>query len=214
MNNKTVLLADEIPLVRHGLRTIIGMFGVTNRILEASNGIQVLEQSRQNPVDLFILDFKMTGMNGYDVAAVLLRRNPRCKIIVLSLYNDTALITNLLQIGVRGFLQKNSTITEIESAIRSVLLGDLYFPALPENQPVKNDNLRMKFSPREQELILLLARGKTSKEIAGLWGLTQKSIETYRSRLLVKTGTRNSSELLHYVHRNGLMMEQDLYQLR
>jgi len=209
MSNRTILLADDHALVRKGLRSVLELLRVADTILEAGNGIEVLEVARKTPVDLFILDFKMPEMNGYEASRILLRENPRCKILVISMYNDKAMVANLLQIGVSGFLSKNSSIDEIESAIRSVLMGDLYYDVILENQ-IRQELLAhietpVKFSSRENDLIALLAEGKTSREIATQWGLTLKTIETYRCRLLAKARVKNTSELLHYFHRNGLV---------
>jgi len=211
MKKARILLADDHPVVRKGIKSILESFAGVGEIVEASDGKQVIELSRNNDFDLFILDYKMPEMDGYDAAKSLLHKNPSAKIIILSMYDDTVLILNLLKLGVLGFMVKNTDVDEIESGVRSVIKGDRYLSKdlkdrIQHEQDQSSKPLSpLKFSKRESELLLLLSQGKTSREIALEWSLSVKTIETYRSRMLVKASVKNTSELLNYCNRNGLV---------
>lgn len=211
MKKVRILLADDHPVIRKGIKSILETFAGVSEIMEACNGKQVIELSQSHHFDLFILDYKMPEMDGYDAAKILLHKNSLAKIIIISMYADTVLILNLFKLGVLGFLVKNTDIDEIESGIHSVLKGDQYLSkVLQERIQREQDQFPkplgpLKFSKRESELILLLSKGKTSKEISIIWGLSLKTIETYRSRMLEKVSVKNTSELLNYCNRNGLL---------
>jgi DNA-binding NarL/FixJ family response regulator len=211
MNKVKILLADDHPVIRKGIKSIIETFDVASEIVEASDGKQVIELSRSHQFDLFIMDYKMPEMDGYDAAKILLQKNSAVKIVVISMYADTVRVLNLFKLGVFGFMVKNTNIEEIQSGINCVLKGDQYMSkVLEERIQREQDQFRkplgpLKFSKRESELILLLSKGNTSREIALTWGLSLKTIETYRSRLLEKVNAKNTSELLNYCVRNGLV---------
>ncbi len=211
MNKLKILLADDHPLIRHGLKTIIETLGLANEILEADDGRQALALSHQNQIDLFILDYRMPHMGGYDTAKVLLNKNPKTKIVIVTAYSETKLISDVLDLGVLGFLLKNTDLEEIHYALNKVLSGQVYMNKTLEERILRERSYsnscssQLNFTKRENELITLLSKGKTSKEISQSLGVTQKTIETYRSRLLEKAGVKNSIELIDYVHTNGLV---------
>lgn len=208
----TVLIADDHPLVRKALKTVIGSLGIAGTILEAGDGKEALEIELKHAIDLYLLDFRMPGMDGYDVAKFVLQKDETKKIIIVSMYTDTPLILNLFRIGVKGFLMKNSDIEEIELAIQRVLSGKTYYNKVfesilgPELSKLGGKKIPpLRFSKREMEVTQLLATGKTSHDIAKKLKLTLKTVETYRSRLLAKVGASNTSELLKYFYQNGLL---------
>lgn len=208
----TVLLADDHPLVRKGMASLLKGMGIADIILEAGDGKEALEISMKQPVDLFLLDFRMPGMDGYDIAKLILTRDPRKKVIVITMYTDAPLILNLFRVGVKGFLMKNSDIEEVETAIHKVMAGGFYYNDVLEGiigSELKKVSLNkippLKFTKREMDIMQLLSIGKSSKEISKQLNLTLRTVETYRSRLLDKVGARNTSELLNYFHQNGLL---------
>ncbi len=211
MGKLKILLADDYPLIRQGLKSIIETLDPVAEILEADNGKRVIELSRQHQIDLFILDYRMPEMGGYDVAKILLARNPKTKIIIITAFSESDLIANVLNLGVRGFLSKTTDIAEIRLALNKVLTGEIYLDKLLEDRMQresgfsKKNPLPLTFTKRENDLMLLLSKGNTSKDISLSLGVTQKTIEIYRSRLLEKTGVRNSVELVDYFHSNGLI---------
>lgn len=197
----TILLADDHPLFRKGVRNAIRALGFTGSIIEAQNGREVLEISGRRQIDLYLLDYKMPEMDGYETSRAILRDNHDARIIVISMYDEPSIVSSFYQLGVLGFLGKNSDIDEIESTIVSVLDDGHLFQARHEHTHSNG----IHFTPREMQLIEMLDKGFTSKTIAENLGLSFRTIETYRCRLLEKVHARNTSELLYYVHKKGLM---------
>jgi DNA-binding NarL/FixJ family response regulator len=201
-SNLTILLADDHPLFRKGLKSVIRSLGFIGLILEAGTGKEVLKIKEENLVDLYILDYKMPEMDGYDTSKFILKKDPRAKIIIITMYDNPPLATNFHKIGIMGFMSKNTDPDRIETGILTVLNGWEYYESIDEEL---EDTHPIQFTHREKELITLLAKGLTSQAISQNLGLAYKTIETYRSRLLEKVSASNTSELLHYVHRIGLI---------
>jgi DNA-binding NarL/FixJ family response regulator len=208
---KKMLLADDHSLIRQGLKSLIETFHLADEILEAENGTQVIDLSLQHHIDLFILDFRMPVMGGYDTAKLLLTQNPKTKIVIITAYSESDMIVGLLALGVRGFVSKNTTLEELQFALTKVLAGEIYVNKIHEAQIIREQNFSnqssapITFTKRENQLIALMSKGKTSKEISLSLEVTQKTIEIYRSRLLNKVGVKNSIELIDYFHINGLL---------
>jgi DNA-binding NarL/FixJ family response regulator len=204
-----ILLADDHPVFRKGLKAVINGLGIPHEVLEDGDGRMAFEIASTQVVDLFLLDIKMPELDGYELSKLLLKKDPKTKIIVMTMYDDNALIVNLFRLGVRGFLVKNTDPEEIILAIQQVLAGDLFyndtFKEVIQRERNRQTLPPFEFTPREMELVALLSNGKTSKEIAATLGLTLKTIETYRSRIIEKAGVRNIAELLNYFHKNGLL---------
>jgi DNA-binding NarL/FixJ family response regulator len=201
-SNLTILLADDHPLFRKGLRSVIRSLGFIGLVLEAGNGKEVLQIKEENLVDLYILDYKMPELDGYDTSMFILKKDPRAKIIIITMYDNPPLVANFHKIGIMGFMNKNTDPDRIETGILTVLNGWEYYESVEKEL---GDAHPIQFTHREKELIALLAKGLTSQAISQNLGLAYKTIETYRSRLLEKVSARNTSELLHYVHRIGLI---------
>lgn len=197
----TILIADDQPIIRSGLKSIIEGLDFGALILEAKDGNEALSKSRNQSIDLYILEYKMPLLNGYEASRIILRENRASRIAIFSMYNDPLLISTFYQIGVQCFIDKRTTTTEIGITIQNIVAGrpngDFGGP-LPPPRPLQ-------FTTREKELIQLLNEGLTSQAISKCLGLTYKTIETYRCRLLEKVKVKNTSELLGYCHRNGLI---------
>lgn len=199
-----ILVADDQPLVRVGLRSFIKTLNTNFIIHEAVDGKDALEIFYKYPIDLLILDYRMPRMNGYEVARAILSVNVTKKIIIVSMFTDAPLISNLFQLGVNGFISKSADVSEVQAAIEAVLAGKLYYSKEFESIITReNTPLTIRFTDRELDLVISLSKGKTSIEIAKNWGISVKTIETYRSRLIEKAGVKNIAELIDYFHRNG-----------
>lgn len=200
-----ILLADDQPLIRVGLRTFINTFNKNFIIHEAGDGKEALEIYYKYPIDLMILDHRMPGSTGYEVAREILSTNVSKKIIVITMFTDIALITNLYQLGVKGFISKGADVEEVQCAIEEVLAGKLYYSKEFERIISKVENFipSIIFTNRELDLVRSISKGLTSAEIAKNLGISTKTVETYRSRLIEKTGVKNIAELIDYFHRNG-----------
>lgn len=210
-----ILIADDHPMFRRGLSVTLQycQLGFNDKIvLEAANGKEVIHLASTQEIDLFILDFKMPELNGYEVAQALLAKNIKSRILIITMYHSIPLTVQLKSAGVLGVLPKDSGIEEIETAILLALKGEEYFPD-KATKKVKHlaslgqTEFPLSFTERENQLVQLLAIGKSSIEIANDLGLTPKTIETYRSRLIEKTRTQNTTALIHYFQSNGLFKD-------
>jgi two-component system invasion response regulator UvrY len=200
-----ILLADDQPLVRVGLRSFLKTVNENFVIHEAADGKETLEIFYKHRIDLLILDHRMPRMSGYEVAREILSVNVTKKIIIVSMFTDAPLISRLFQLGVNGFISKNADVSELQHAIETVLAGKLYFSKEFESILAEKQSTlpAISFTDRELDLVISLSKGKTSIEISKNWGISVKTVETYRSRLIEKTGVKNIAELIHYFHRNG-----------
>lgn len=204
----TILIADDHPLFRKGLSRMIKQLGFEGEILEARHGDEVLALRCEHDIDLYILDYSMPLMNGYDAAKVILRTKPRAKIIIMSMYDDLHLLTNFQNVGIKGFINKNSEPEQVKQALTAVLSGREHYPIV-DRKATRSVTPPLQFTPREMELIQLLAKGHTTRDIARLLNLTQKTVETYRCRLLEKVNVKNTSELLSFVYRIGVVQSSE-----
>jgi DNA-binding NarL/FixJ family response regulator len=201
-SNLTILLADDHPFFLKGLASVIRSLGFPGTILEARNGREVLRISERRRIDLYILDYKMPELDGYETSVVILTQDPYAQIIIMSGYDDSPLIANFYQSGIQRFMDKYTDPVQLESVISSVFDGGAVNEST-EEEVIESEPLH--FSRREKELIELLARGFTSQAIAKNLGLTYRTVETYRCRLLGKVNVKNTSELLAHLYRNGLI---------
>lgn len=201
----TILLADDHPAFRKGLKSILRRLGFDGEILEANHGHEVLGLCREYPVDLFVLDYSMPILNGYDTSKIILKMNSKARIAIMSMFNEPELLAGFYQIGVQGYLDKNSDIDQIETAFLSLLNGQRIPEPLDTESDISLNNVAVRFTKREKELIELLAKGFTTLDISEKLYLTPKTVETYRCRLLDKTSVKNTTELLDFVHRNGII---------
>lgn len=200
-----ILLADDQPLVLVGLRSFLKTLNENFIVHEAADGKEALEIFYKQPIDLLILDHRMPKLTGYEVAREILSVNVTKKIIIVSMFTDAPLISNLFDLGVNGFISKSANVSEVQKAIEAVMAGKLYYSKEFESILATKENTlpAIRFTDRELDLVISLSKGKTSIEIAKNWGISVKTVETYRSRLIEKTGVKNIAELIHYFHRNG-----------
>lgn len=211
MLNPVVLLADDHPLFRLGVKNALMSLQISEHVLEAGDGREVLEIESKHSIDLFVLDYRMPYLNGYELASLLLRKNPFTKILVLTMYSDPPLILSLMKLGIRGFLLKTSSIDDFGNAIRTVLQGEIFIEKSLSDRirSFEREEFVTQFTDRERELVRLLGKGLTSKHIAIHFGIASKSVEVFRSRLLNKVGVKNTSELLRYAYNNGVVSYED-----
>lgn len=208
MRALNILLADAYPLVRSGLKSIVKSLGDQHITWEASRGQEALMLASQHSLDLLLVNLALTCVSGSEVATNIMERHQDAKVIMLTSHVDHPQLINLCNKGLKGVVLLDSPVEEVVGAIRTVLLGDRYFAADFEilfQKSKQTDSPRpLKFTSQEITLVELLAKGKTSKEIALILGKTSKTIETYRHRLLKKAKVSNTTELLTYFHRYGL----------
>ena len=206
-----VLIADDHPIVREGLKQVIARASDMAVAVEATNGQEVLDHIDPDRIDVVVLDFSMPGKSGFDVLKDLRKTHPRLPILILSMHPESELAPRLLRAGASGYMTKESAPAELTGAIRKVHNGGTYVtPALAEKlaqdlaagrHTLPHESL----SDREFQVLCMLAAGKSAKEIAQEISLSVKTVRTYRDRIMEKMDVKNDVELTHYAIEHGLL---------
>lgn len=206
-----VLIADDYPVVREGLKKT---FAQTKHILvagEAQNGQEVLDQVQTENFDVVLLDITMPNTNWLEVLKELKRQKPRLPVIMLSMHRGEEYVTRAFKAGASGYCTKESMMDELVQAVEKVSQGGKYIsPAIAESLVSLFDTdgdlpPHKLLSDREYEVMILLVRGKKTREIARDLFLSPNTVNTYRSRILEKMNKKNIAELIHYAIKNGLL---------
>ena len=207
-----VLLADDHRMVREGLRAMIHGRGGMSVEAEADNGRTAVDLTLEMPIDLVIMDVAMPGLNGIEATRQVLARKPHVKVIALSMHADRRYVAEMLKAGAAGYVLKDAAFEELMTAIRQVLDGQKYLsPSITGvvlgDYVHRRDNARSAFdalTPREREILQLLAEGKAMKEIAHILSVSIKTVETHRRAMMEKLNLYSVAELTKYAIREGL----------
>ncbi len=182
---------------------------------EASSGSEALEKYRTIKPDLLILDISMPDMNGMDTAEQILKDDPNGKIIILSMYDDEDYISRCMELGVKGYVVKNETGSELDYAVKTVLKGQTYFSNQVQKvifQKYSNSVTKkkqkapeIKLTGREVEIVKLISEGLTSHQMAEKLFISPRTVETHRANLMKKASVKNSIELVKKIEKMGLI---------
>ena len=209
-----ILLADDHAMVRRGLRMVLDAEPDLEVVAEASDGAEALERTLQGDVDLAILDVTMPRMTGLQAARELRRRGSDAKVLVLSMHDNEQYLYEALKAGASGYVLKSAAHKDLVEACRAAMRGEpfLYpgaitalikdFLSHAHNGGPDREN---PLTPREEEVTKLIAEGNTSKEIAALLVLSEKTVERHRANILEKLGLRDRVDLTRYAIRRGLI---------
>jgi DNA-binding NarL/FixJ family response regulator len=206
-----LLIADDHAVVRKGLKQIVAETSDMVVGAEAANGQEVLELSLHDDWDVVLLDIGMPGRGGIDVLKQLKSEKPNLPVLVLSVYPEEQYAVRALRAGASGYLTKESAPEDLIAAIRKVAQGGKYVSdSLAEKLafelgPDVERPIHEKLSDREYQVILMIAAGKTVKEIADELSLSVKTISTNRTRALNKMGLKNNAEIARYVAKHELI---------
>jgi len=207
-----VLLADDHALVRAGIRALLqGLEGVTV-VAETGNGAEVLELARTHRPDVVLLDISMPGLSGLDVSAQLEQELPEVRVVVLSMHANEEYVLQALRAGAVGYMLKDSATAELELALKAVMQGETYLSPPISKQVVEGYVQRVgaeqpaseKLTPRQREVLQLIAEGHSTKEIAYRLELSVKTVETHRAQLMERLQIRDIAGLVKYAIRSGL----------
>ena len=204
-----VLLADDHHIVRDGLRAILEREGF-KVAAEASNGREAVKLAEQFHPDIAVLDLSMPVLNGIDAAKEIRRVSSTTKIIMLTQHTERQFLLEGLRAGTRGFVMKTHSAEELVRAIREILRGGTYFSpevaaAAVEAYQTKADLPVDPLTPRERQVLQLIAESKRTKEIAAMLEISAKTVETYRSRIMEKLGIHETAGVVRYAIRHGFV---------
>lgn len=210
-----IMIADDHPLVRSGLRALLERDGEFQVIAEAADGYEAIDLAVLHKPDVILLDVGMPRLSGPDAALSISQKLPAVRIVMLSMHSDEAYVLRALKAGARGYLLKASPEADVIAAIRAVAAGNAYFSPsitklLVEEYVVEarrrgvEDSYDL-LSTREKEILQLLASGKNNREIAELLFISVATVETHRNNVFQKLHLHNLAELILYAVRKGLI---------
>ncbi|HEU4645622.1 MAG TPA: response regulator transcription factor [Burkholderiales bacterium] len=206
-----ILIADDHPIVRHGVKQVLAEDPDMEIVAEARDGDEALRLARERDWDVAILDFSMPGRSGFDLLADLRREFPARPVIILSIHAEQMHAARVLRAGGAGYLNKSSAPQELARAVRKVAAGGRYVSAalaeLLANDVAGDPSraLHEQLSDREYRVMWLLASGRQINEIARDMQLRPSTVSTYRTRVFQKLHLRNNAELVQYAVRNQLV---------
>jgi DNA-binding NarL/FixJ family response regulator len=213
-----VILVDDHPVLRTGLRTLIQNESDLEVVGEAGEGWQAVELASQLAPDVIVMDLALPGLGGLDATREIRRRGLRCAVLVLTAQAEERYLFPVLQAGGAGYVRKDVADEQLVEAIRTVANGGVYLEPqaqamllrgyLTRDQLEDNDPFD-RLSPRERQVLQLTAEGYSSREIGERLNVSSKSVETYRSRLMEKLDLGDRPSLVRYALRKGLLSSEE-----
>ena len=211
-----LLMADDHTLVRAGMRTLLQTLPDVEVVAEASDGREALKLIEQHRPDVVLMDISMPQLNGLEATARVAKEFPQTRVIILSMHASEEYVLQALKAGAVGYLLKESDIAELELAIKSVARGESYLsPAVSKH--VISDYVRRTGSettslelltPRQREVLQLIAEGRSTKEIARILNVSVKTVETHRMQLMERLDIHDVAGLVRYALRVGLAADK------
>ncbi len=216
MKKTNVYIADDHTLFRKAIVKLISGFDCIGTVKDAENGKELVALVKQEEPDLVIVDMQMPIMDGVETCEYLIPRYPNLKVLILSMHDSDRYILHMLEIGVHAFLLKNTDPEELERAICSITKKDFYHndlvaSVLRKNIIDKKASVRPKFNPvelteREREILTLVCREMSNKEIGSRLGLSERTIENHRFRLMEKLNLKSVVGLVRFAYENGYIV--------
>ena len=208
-----ILVADDHAIVRHGLRLLLDREADLTVVAEAADGAQAVAIALAGSVDLVILDIAMPRMTGLQAAQELSRRRPHLPMLILSMYDNDQFLFEALKAGASGYVLKSGADRDIVTACRAVVAGDCFLYPSATNTLVRDYLTRAAkapgaddvLTPREAEIVKLVAEGHSSRQIAALLSISIKTVDRHRANILDKLGMRDRVQLTRYAIRRGLI---------
>ncbi len=217
-----VLIADDQRVVRDGLAMLIGLLDDVEIVATAADGVEAVERAYSERPDIVLMDLRMPRMEGAQATRQILASLPDTRVLVLTTYADDEFLFPALQAGARGYLTKDASAEEIEHAIRALAAGRTHLdPAIQErlvavvvhhatptpaadSAPASPPDLPDELTPREVEVLKLIAAGLSNSEIADKLVLSSATVKTHINRIFYKTGARDRAQAVRYAYRHGL----------
>jgi DNA-binding NarL/FixJ family response regulator len=217
MGTLRVLVADDHEVVRKGLRSILEEQPGWEVIGEASDGREAVDKVRSLKPDVSVVDVSMPVLNGLEATRQMLRNDPETKVLILTMHESDTLIREVLDAGARGYLLKTDASRDLVSAVDAICRNKRYFTARVTQMVLDGyldkkprtsadaDEPTIRLTPRQREIVQLLAEGKSSKEVAVALGLSVKTSETHRANIMRRLDCHSVSELVRYAIRNNII---------
>ena len=215
MKSIRVLLADDHKLIRAGLRLVVDQQPDLSVVGEADDGRQAVELAKSLKPNVVVMDIGMPNLNGIEAARQIGEMDPSAAVVMLSMHSDESYVLRALSAGARAYLLKDSATTDLVQAIHAVAEGKSFFsPAV--SKVLLQDYMRKLrrsgaedsydlLSPREREVLQLVAEGKSNKEVASLLNLSVYTVETHRAKIMQKLNLKGVPELILYAVRKGII---------
>lgn len=213
MDTIRLLLVDDHRLMRAGLRALLQSLPQVQVLAEAGNGYEALELAEQHQPEIVIMDIGMEGLNGLEATARMAKLTPAPRVIILSMHANEEYVRRALQAGAVGYLLKGAEPAELEFALQAVMRGETYLTPAVSKQvvqdylqggAVKPDPLR-DLTPRQREVLQLIAEGQSTKEIAYKLNLSVKTVEAHRGDLMNRLDIHDVAGLVRFAIRTGLV---------
>lgn len=211
MNNIKILICDDHQIIVDGLKSLVNSINGLEVTATANDGKEAVELLDILSVDIILMDIDMPRLNGLDATTIIKKKDKNSKVIILSVHSEKAMIKNLIETGVDGYLLKNSTKEELENAIRQVYNGNQYFSSgvtkslLTDEKLKDKGNLTVELTSREIEILKLISEGFTNKEIGNQLFISHRTVDTHRTNLMKKLEVKNVAGLISYAIRNGIV---------
>jgi DNA-binding NarL/FixJ family response regulator len=211
-----ILVADDHEVVRRGLAALLLSQPDWEVCGEAADGREAVEKAQQLKPDVVILDIGMPSLNGLEATRHILKNQPQTKILILTLHDSDQVVREVLNAGARGFLLKSDAARDLVAAVEALRRDKTYFTSKVAamvlegflkngTAPAPAPATRSRLTPREREIVQLLAEGKSTKEVAVALGLSVKTAETHRSNIMRKLELHSVSDLVLYAVRNNIV---------
>lgn len=210
MNALRILIADDHELVRHGLRRVIEDVSGWTVCAEATTGREAVARARETQPHIVVMDIAMPELNGLEATRQICALTPAPAVLMLSMHESAALIQETLAAGAHGYILKSDAGTALVTAVTALAAGKTFFTSKISSlaregfvNPETRESAAL--TPREREVVQLVAEGRSSKEIAATLDISLKTCETHRTNILRKLGLRSVTELVRYAIRNQIV---------
>jgi DNA-binding NarL/FixJ family response regulator len=207
-----ILIVDDHQAIRQGLRAVLESREGWQIVGEASDGREALQLARETSPQIAIVDYSLPQMNGLELTRVLKRELPRTEIVIYTMYDRDSIVTEVLRAGAHGYVLKSDPVSHLLAAVEALAGGKPYFSPTISEALVDNhgehghgDTGAKLLTPREREVVQLIAEGKINKQIAHMLDISVKTVETHRAAVMHKLKLKTTAELVLYAIRNHLV---------
>jgi DNA-binding NarL/FixJ family response regulator len=218
-----VLIADDQPVVRDGLAMLLGLIDDVEIVATAADGIEAVERAHSQRPDVVLMDLRMPRLEGAEATRQILASLPETRVLVLTTYADDEFLFPALEAGARGYLTKDASAEEIERAIKALAAGQTHLepsvqerlvaavvhrstpPPITDQVPGLQPDVPDELTPREVEVLRLIAAGLSNGEIADKLVLSSATVKTHVNRIFYKTGARDRAQAVRYAYQHGLV---------